>query len=131
MKKPNTGAKRILVVEDAPTICQVCRRTLTSEGFEVDIATNGRVAENMLRGKDYDVCLTDTRTPVMNGKELYQYIKERYPELVDGVIFTTGDMLEGNTHRFLEQSGRPYLPKPFNPDELKTTVRETLEQIEK
>ena len=131
MEKSNTGAKRILVVEDEPAICQVCRRALTSEGFEVDIATNGRVAEDMLRGKDYDVCLIDTRTPVMSGKQLYQSIIEKHPRLASRVIFTTGDMMEGNTRRFLEQSSRPYLSKPFNPDELKTIVKETLGQIEK
>ncbi|MBE9512806.1 MAG: response regulator [Chloroflexi bacterium] len=131
MEKSNTGAKRILVVEDEPAICQVCRRALTSEGFEVDIATNGRVAEDMLRGKDYDVCLIDTRTPVMSGKQLYQSIIEKHPRLASRVIFTTGDMMEGNTRRSLEQSSRPYLPKPFNPDELKTIVKETLGQIEK
>ena len=131
MEKPNTGAKRILVVEDEPAICQVCRRVLTSEGFEIDTATNGEVAQDRLREKDYDLILIDIRTPVINGKQLYQSIIEKHPRLASRVIFTTGDMVEGNTRRFLEQSGRPYLPKPFNPDELKTIVKETLGQIEK
>jgi len=131
VEKPNTGAKRILVVEDEPAICQVCRRVLTSEGFEIDTATNGEVAQDRLREKDYDLILIDIRTPVINGKQLYQSIIEKHPRLASRVIFTTGDMVEGNTRRFLEQSGRPYLPKPFNPDELKTIVKETLGQIEK
>jgi len=131
VKKSNTSAKRILVVEDEPAICQVCRRVLTNEGFEVDTAANGEVAQDRLREKDYDLILIDIRTPVINGKQLYQSIIEKHPRLASRVIFTTGDMVEGNTRRFLEQSGRPYLPKPFNPDELKTIVKETLGQIEK
>jgi CheY-like chemotaxis protein len=81
--------------------------------------------------KEYDLILIDIRTPVMNGKELYQSIMERHPELVSGVIFTTGDMLAGDTKSFLEQSGRLFLLKPFTPDELKTIVGKALRQIEK
>ncbi len=130
MKNISAGAKRILVVEDEPAICDVCRRVLTSEGLEVDIAVNGEIAKDMLGKKDYDLCLIDIRTPVMNGKELYQCIREKHPKLIDGVVFTTGDVVAGDTQSFLEQAGRPFLPKPFAPDELKAIMRETLEEVE-
>ena len=131
MKNSSAGAKRILVVEDEPAICQICLRVLTGEGFEVDIAVNGGVAQDMLREKDYDLCLIDIKTPVMNGKQLYQVIIDKHPELANGVIFATGDVIDGYTQRFLELASRPYLLKPFTPDELKTIVKETLRQIEK
>ncbi len=131
MKGSGTGAKRILVVEDEPAVGEVCNRILTSEGFEVDIAVNSAVAQDMLRGKNYDLCLIDIMTPVMNGKQLYQYISERYPKLANRVIFTTGDVIGGDTMTFIEQTGRPCLHKPFTPDELKTIVRETLRQLDK
>lgn len=130
MKKPGADVKRILVVEDEPAIYQVCQRALTSEGFEVDIAVNGDVAQGMLGEKDYDLCLIDIRTPVMNGKQLYQVIIGKHPKLVNGTIFTTGDVIDGYTQRFFELARRPFLPKPFTPDELKTIVRETLKEIE-
>jgi DNA-binding response OmpR family regulator len=47
------------------------------------------------------------------------------------VIFTTGDLMGGDTRSFLEQSGQPFLPKPFTPSELKIMVREILRQLEK
>ncbi len=131
MKNTGAGVKRILVVEDEPAISQVCLRVLTSEGFEVDIAVNGEVAQEMLGKKDYDHCLIDIRTPIMNGKQLYQCIQEKHPELIDSVIFTTGDVMGGDTQSFLQQSGRPFLPKPFTPDQLKIIIRETLRQIGK
>ena len=131
MKNTGTGVKRILVVEDEAGISQVCLRTLTSGGFEVYIAVNGVVAQNMLWGNDYALVIIDIRTPVMNGKEFYQYISEKHPKLAHRVIFTTGDVVDSNTARFLEQSGRPFLPKPFTPNELKIIVRETLRQMEK
>ena len=131
MKSSSAGAKRILVVEDEPAISQVCLRVFTSEGFEVDTAVNGEVAQGMLGEKDYDLCLIDIRTPVMNGKQFYQVIIEKHPNLANKVIFTTGDMMDGTTQRFLELANRPYLLKPFTPDELKAIVRETLKQMEK
>jgi len=61
-----------------------------------------------------------------------QVIIKKYPNLVNGVIFTTGDVMNEYTQRFLlELAGRPYLLKPFTIDELINTVRETARQIEK
>jgi DNA-binding response OmpR family regulator len=131
MKSSAAKAVRILVVEDEPTICRVCSQALTGEGFEVDIAANGSVAEGMLGQREYDLVLIDIRTAVMNGKELYRSIVERHPGLASGVIFTTGDVLGGDTKSFLEKSDRLFLPKPFTPDELKTVVREALGRIGK
>ncbi len=131
MEKSGAGIKRILVVEDEPAISEACRRILTSEGFEVDIAVNGSVAQDMLEEKQYDLCLIDIRTPVMNGKELYLWLEEKHPKLASRVIFTTGDVMGGDTITSIEQTGRPFLPKPFTPDDLKAVVRETLIQLEK
>ena len=119
-------ARRILIVEDEPAIAQVCQRTLTTEGFDVDIATNGVIAQDMLAKKGYDLCLVDIRTPIMNGRELYQHIKEERPELANKVIFTTGDIMNSKLELFLKEAGRPYLPKPFTPDELRAIVRQAL-----
>jgi len=129
----SAGGERgiILVVEDEPVISRVCSQALRGEGFEVDIAANGNIAEGMLEKKEYDLILIDIRTPVMNGKQLYQSINDKHPDLTDRVIFTTGDLLGGDTKSFLEQSGRLFLPKPFTPDELKTVVKEALGRIEK
>lgn len=118
--------RRILSVEDEPSIRQVCQRVLTSQGYQVDFAQNGVAAESMLMKADYDLLLVDIKTPVMDGKQLYRYIEKRYPKLANRVIFTTGDVIGDDTHRFLEQTGRPFLLKPFSPDELKAMVRGTL-----
>ena len=131
MKNSTAGVKKILVVEDEPSIGEVCRRVLTGEGYKVYIAVNGRVAQDMIEEKQYDLCLIDIRTPEMDGKELYQWLQQKHPQLVRRVIFTTGSVMGGDTQSFLEQAARPSLPKPFTPDELKAIVRETLKQIEK
>lgn len=120
---------RILSVEDEPSIRQVCYRVLTGQGYQVDFATNGVVAENMLMKADYDLLLVDIKTPVMDGKQLYRYIKKRYPNMAERVIFTTGDVINSETQCFLEQTGRSFLLKPFSPDELRTVVGESLKSL--
>jgi len=118
--------RRILVVEDEPSICQVCLRALTAEGYEVEIAVNGAVAGKMIGEAEYDLCIIDVRTPIMNGKELYHYIEDKYPDLKNKVIFTTGDVLDEQLNSMLKVTGRPYLPKPFTLDELSAIVRKAL-----
>lgn len=131
MKNTGASAGRVLVVEDEPSISQICLRTLSGEGFEVDVVENGVEAQGKLKAKDYDICLIDIMTPVMDGKRLFRWITEKHPELVTGVIFTTGDSINPGTRIFLEGAGRPLLPKPFTLDELKTVVRETISQAGK
>ena len=128
MVESGTHKKRILVVEDEPSISQVCQRVLTGEGLEVDIAVNGMVAQDMIDRGSYDFLLVDIRTPAMNGKELYHWLKEKHPQVTSRVIFTTGDVMGGDTQEFLEKAARPFLPKPFTPDELRTVIREVLKR---
>jgi len=108
----------------------MCRRVLTKEGFEVDIAVNGRLAQDMIEKRQYHTCLIDVRTPTMNGTELYHWLQKKYPRLANQIVFTTGDVLDEKTMPFIEQSGRPFLPKPFTPDELRIIIKRGLERRE-
>jgi DNA-binding response OmpR family regulator len=109
----------------------MCERVLTREGFEVDIAVNGILAQDMIKKRQYNICLIDVRTPEMNGTELYQWLQKKYPQMANRVVFTTGSVLDEKTMTFIKQSGRPFLPKPFTPDELIAVVKKALKQIEK
>jgi len=124
MKTRESNVKKILIVEDEPAIGELCRRVLIGEGFEVDIAVNGRIAQDIIEEKQYNLCLFDIRTPEMNGIELYQWLKEKHPQLANRVIFTSGSVIDKDITIFLEQTGRPFLSKPFTSDELKAIVRE-------
>jgi len=125
----SSAARKVLIVEDEPPISRVCERVLTAEGFEADIAPNGKIAQGMIEKKDYDLCLIDMRTPAMSGKELYHWLKEKHPRMAEGVIFTTGDVMGEETKSFLEQAAKPFLPKPFTPEELRAIIRETLRGV--
>jgi len=116
MLKGNGKEKRGLVVEDEPAIARMCLRALGAEGFKVEIAIDGKAAQT-------DLCLIDIRTPGMNGIELYQYLKEIGSEITQRVIFTTGDTINDEIKAFLEETGRPFLPKPFTLDELRSVIK--------
>ncbi len=126
MEQSEVKRQSVLVVEDEPCIAMVCMRTLKTEGFQVDIAVNGEVALDMWRKKEYDLCISDIRTPRMNGIELYRQLEIERPEAIKKFIFTTGDMLSGNIKSFLEETGTPYLPKPFTPENLRVIVKTVL-----
>ena len=123
MKKAKASRKDVLVVEDEPAIARICSITLNAEGFQTEIAANGKIALDMLKEKEYVLCLVDIRTPVMNGIELYKHLQKEQPQTTDKVIFTTGDIMNENVKALLEQTKRFYLPKPFTPEELRTVVR--------
>jgi DNA-binding response OmpR family regulator len=125
MVKGNGQGKKSLVVEDEPSIARMCIRALATEGFEVDIAADGksaqaRLSEQVIR---YDLCLIDIRTPGMNGIELYRYLEETGSEMINRVIFTTGDVVSEEIKTFLEETRRPFLPKPFTLDELRSVIK--------
>jgi len=131
MNTLDSTTKRILIVEDEPSIGTMCQRVLAKEGFEVEIAVNGTLAQEMIEKKQYHICLIDIRTPRMSGAELYQWLQKNYLQVANHVIFTTGSVIDEETMTFIQQSGRPFLPKPFTPNELTAIVKESLKQLEK
>jgi two-component system sensor histidine kinase and response regulator WspE len=67
--------KRILIVDDSPTVREVESRLLTHQGYEVETATNGVEGWNALRSGHFDLVITDIDMPRMNGIELTKAIK--------------------------------------------------------
>jgi CheY-like chemotaxis protein len=64
--------------------------------------------------------------PGMNGREFYDIVKQKYPVLQSRVVFVTGDLLNEETHGFLQSTGNPHLGKPFNLTSVKQAVAEVL-----
>ena len=131
MKTPDSTVKRILIVDDEPVIRELCQRVLTEEGFEVDVASDGRIAMVMISEQEYDLYLFDIKMPLMNGKELYEWLQEAYPSSASRVIFTTGSVIGQETDTFLQRSGKPVLRKPFTTEELKAKVTQALKAVDK
>ena len=121
-----TKQDRVLVIEDEPYIREVCRLALSEEGFQIDTVENGDVALNKLRCEGYDLCLIDLRMPTMNGMQFFEQLEIEFPELLNKIVFTTGDLMNSEVSLFLSKSNRPLLPKPFTINELKIIIKTNL-----
>lgn len=119
--------KRILVVDDETTICQLCQRVLTADGFEVDTVYDSTVARSMIVKREYDLYLFDIKMPVTSGRQLYEWLQKTYPDWASRVLFITGSSIGKETEGFLQGTGRPVLFKPFTTDELKEKVASELQ----
>ena len=125
MTSPGAGQK-ILVVEDEPIICEICLKVLTEQGYAVDIASNGHEGAARLEKQTYDLVIIDARMPLMDGKQLYQHILQQYPQMADRVLMTSGEVVGGDMYVFLEESGVPFLAKPFTPGDLRKAVEKAI-----
>ena len=123
MARAGKSRKKILLVEDEPIIGRLLKRVLNAEGFEVDIVQDGRVAIEAVNNKRFDICISDIRLPGINGIQFYKLLKANHPQLSQNMIFITGDTMNTSIRLFLQESGIPYLMKPFNPEELVTAVK--------
>ena len=73
------GKKRILVVDDQSMVSESLKMILEFDGYEVDIAENGRKALEIFEPEKFAVVFTDFEMPEMNGHELASIIKARHP----------------------------------------------------
>ena len=123
---PATTSKVILVVDDESEIAAVLAEALERVRHRVDVAANGAMALEMLERRDYDLILTDTKMPVLDGVEFYLALERRFPQYCRRLIFVTGDVLDEEKRRFLASTGAPCLPKPFDLDEVGRVVHQLL-----
>jgi len=126
MTRTKSSRKKILLVEDEPVVGRLFKRILNSEGFDVDFVQDGRIAVETVNNNHYDLCISDIRLPGLNGIQLYEQLKANHPQLSLKVIFITGDTMNANIQLFLQESGMPWLVKPFNPEELVIIVKRLL-----
>ena len=120
------GTKTILVVDDERDLAEILVEALGREGHRVEMAGNGSDALRRLEQHGYDLVVSDTKMPVMDGVQFFNEIERRFPRLLKRIIFVTGDVLDAEKRRFLESSGAPFLTKPLDLGEVRRTVRRVL-----
>lgn len=116
--------RRILVVDDDPDVLEALADILKLQGHEVVAVGSGQDALDALEEYDFDIMFSDLRMPQMDGEQLFQAVRERYPQMVGRVAFITGNNMSEQARRFLETSGRPSLGKPFLPGDVARLVGE-------
>ena len=118
---------KILIIEDEAIIRRMCSRTLTANGYSVDVAGNGLEGLEKLTQFEYDACFSDITMPNLNGIQMYKLVKEKHPHKADCMVFTTGDMLNPEVKEFVHSISSRFLAKPFLPDELLSMIKRIVE----
>jgi DNA-binding NtrC family response regulator len=118
---------RILVVDDEEIVIRSCLRILGDDGdCEVEAAQDGLEALKKIDDSHYDVLILDIMMPKMDGLEVLRRVKETHPDI--DVIMVTGLSQIETAVRSMKLGAFDYLPKPFDPDELKLVVKRALER---
>ncbi len=117
--------KKILFVEDSPTMRRIIFNSLKKLGIEnVTEAENGVDALEKLQKQDYDMILTDWNMPEMNGQELVEHIRkmDKYKSVPILMITTRG--MEEDVVTAIKSGVNGYIVKPFTPEVLKKKMVE-------
>ncbi len=118
------GPLHVLFVDDEPQILQGLRRLLRPmrDRWQMSYATSGERAIELMEQQSVDVIVSDIRMPGMDGVELLDKIKQRWPNTVRIALSGHSERQEllraaGTVHR--------YLAKPCRPNELRATIERT------
>jgi signal transduction histidine kinase len=117
---------RVLVVDDEVAFAEVIAEAIERDGNTAVIAADGVAALDLLGRESYDLVISDTRMPLLDGEALYAEVERRFPRMRERIIFITGDVLAREKREFLERTGAPYLTKPCDLDEVRRTVQRVL-----
>ncbi len=113
---------QILAVDDETVILDLIVDALSGDGHRVETAGGGREALEKIERGGYDVLVCDLKMPDMDGQQLFETIRTRWPRLAERVIFASGDTIHPDTRRFILESGRPCVDKPFKLESLVAAI---------
>lgn len=116
--------KKILYVEDEINLGRIVSETLETKGFEVLLVKDGAKVMESFKTFTPDVCVLDVMLPHVDGFELGQEIRSRYPALP--IIFLTAKTQTKDVVQGFESGGTDYVRKPFSMDELIARINNQL-----
>lgn len=122
---------KVLVVEDNELNREIITEILTDSGFEVENASDGSIAVDMVRNMEenyYDLILMDIQMPVMDGYEATRMIRNlpRQDVVKLPIIAMTANAFEEDRERALENGMNAHIAKPLNVDTLLVTLKRIL-----
>ncbi len=121
---------QILVLDDEQSIAELLCEMLTLLGHHPTLCLNPLAALDLLKKQEFDLIISDFRMPDMNGQEFHRRIQQQNPSLAKRVIFLTGDVVNEDTHAFLNSTGNAHLAKPFHLAVLEQAVKSALVEFE-
>lgn len=112
---------KILLVEDEERLASFIRKGMSAEGYDVEIAYDGRIGLSLFHKDSYDTIILDVNLPHINGFELCRLIRSEN-ETVPVLMLTALDSLADKSEGF-NAGADDYLAKPFEFQELLLRIR--------
>jgi DNA-binding NtrC family response regulator len=116
---------KLLIVDDEKNIREGLEKALTIDGYEVELASDGKEALGMIEEGDVDLVITDLKMPHLSGEELMREALDSYPYLP--IIILTGHGTIENAVEAMRNGAYDFLTKPLNIDKLSLIVNRALE----
>jgi sigma-B regulation protein RsbU (phosphoserine phosphatase) len=114
---------KVLVVEDDPFFLKVLQRRITSEGYQVITAADGREGMKAIVAHEPDLVISDWMMPEVDGLELCQSVKTGLRDAAPYFILLTAKGEISDKLLALETGADDYLTKPCDQGELMARVR--------
>ena len=123
----------ILIVDDYQTMLRIIKNLLKQLGFNnVDEATNGQIALDMIKKKKYGLVISDWNMEPMTGLELLKAVRGANDNNFSNVpfIMVTAESKTENVVAAKQVGVNNYIVKPFNAETLKTKIASVLGPID-
>lgn len=119
--------KKVLVVDDSATMRSLLVSTLEEiDGIETVQASNGFEALKALPMQPFDLVLTDINMPEINGLEIVHFIKNNQTYRNIPLVIVSTEKGRADIQKGLALGAQKYITKPFDPEQVKKTVKELL-----
>jgi two-component system chemotaxis response regulator CheY len=118
--------KRILAVDDSPSVRQMVKFTLSSAGYEVVEASNGADGLSKAQATSLDMVVTDLNMPVMNGLDLIRALRKLPAYRGVPILFLTTESDAEKKKEAKAAGATGWITKPFQQDQLVAVVRKVL-----
>jgi two-component system, OmpR family, aerobic respiration control protein ArcA len=118
--------KTILIVDDDETMRQALKRIFETEGYRVVVAADGTQLSAVLEDTKLELIVMDVGLPWINGFELCKVLKENEELKKIPVVFISAKTSEIDVRRGFNAGAEDYIKKPFDVEEIKSTVRTLL-----
>lgn len=121
---------KILIAEDSATAVELIKRTLSTLGHQIVVASDGENAERLILEERPDLLILDIIMPRMNGFQLCRSLRSN-PAFKDlPIIMITSMDRESDRYWGLKQGASEYLVKPVDPNILLERVKAYLPAVQ-
>lgn len=120
--------KRILVVDDEPSILTLLEYNLDQAGYSVETATDGKQAYKMIKDNPYDFIILDIMLPKMDGMDVCRRVRQ--DNITTPILMLTAKDDEYDKIIGLELGADDYLTKPFSPREVVARIKAIFRRME-